>query len=861
VCVSGEPSAARADVRVKALAAVLGSLLVVACGEAPGEHRRDREVVTPIFGVPGATATPRMQLNRPATIGSETHPAALPLPWPLLTGTGTRVAGANGAAALDVPLPGDLGGARWVAVAIEREPGKLEPVQIATVPPGTTSVRLPYSWEGSNAPKALMLPLPDLTELDVTSGSVRIPARAEVVFYEAINTLILGNHAAPLAFIVTAVEDGRETEVHRTVLDPARRVEDRTWVAQRADLSALAGRTVRFRFAARLADGRPGASLPLWGDPAVHAPKPLATVTRAAMHDLLVKGACLGATAGLTRPDFAQANVLVIGIDTLRADHLGSYGYPRPTSPHIDALAAEGVVFSNAIAQSPWTLPSFASIFTGLLPSVHRAGEGTGLTRSRLDARVPTLATELHRAGWRTGSFVSNGWAGASAGLAESFDTKYEWVDSGSAVSEATVFLRLNASERFFAFVHLIDPHLPYAPGAEDVRPFLDPTYRGPVGTTFNAWPPPADFPAADRQRVIDLYDGEIHVSDRHVGELVELLRELDVLERTIVVVVSDHGEELFDHGTMGHGHTVYDELLHVPLIVRFPHGCWAQRIDAQVRAMDLFPTILDALDLPVPPNLQGMSRMPLVRGMPAPASGDLAIAEFLFIPPEQKAVRRNDLKLIYTPLENATRIFDLATDRREQLDVAAQRSADAASLRTALEREVLRRGEGFQIAARPGREEHQLRLRLESARPFGAVGLVGAEDGKAPVVSNDGRAVEVTLRLPATPANALFVEEGMLRFQVEGDEPFTVQADVDGRALDAAEFFLGPLTMQAEGPAPWTFGGQDDRLVVPFPPELPPSPSGNLRIALYRVRRPPPSAAVLDDTTRERLRQLGYAQ
>ena len=124
--------------------------------------------------------------------------------------------------------------------------------------------------------------------------------------------------------------------------------------------------------------------------------------------------------------------------------------------------------------------------------------------------------------------------------------------------------------------------------------------------------------------------------------------------------------------------------------------------------------------------------------------------------------MRRNDLKLIYTPLENATRVFDLATDRREQLDVAAQRSADAASLRTALEREVLRRGEGFQIAARPGREEHQLRLRLESARPFGAVGLVGAEDGKAPVVSNDGRAVEVTLRLPATPANALFVEEGM---------------------------------------------------------------------------------------------------
>jgi arylsulfatase A-like enzyme len=838
-------------VRVKAFAVVLWSLLVVACGEAPPTQR------VAVLYAPGAMAPPHVAVTARTIIEDEIHPAAQLLPWTIRSGTGSRVVGADGQSALDVPLPVDLRSARWVGVAIERSPGTLDPVQIAFVAPDAESVRVPYPFEDPAAPKTYIHPVPDLTEIDFTSGPIPIPTGAELTLHEAISPW-LGTQAAALAFTVTAVEEGRETQIHHAVLDTSHRVEDRKWVAQRADLSALAGRTVRFRFAARLADGQPGASLPVWGDPVVLAPRPrppLVDIVRARMRRLLARASSL---VGSGRSTFPGSNVLVIAIDTLRADHLGCYGYPRPTSPRIDALAAESVVFSTAISQSPWTLPSFASILTGLLPSVHRAGEGQGFTRTSLDTRLTTLGTELHRAGWRTGSFVSNSFAGESVGLAEGCETIYESSDSESAVREATAFLRTNARERFFAFVHLIDPHHPYEPPVEDAALFLDPTYRGRVGVHFGpAMSVPLDFTAADRQRVIDLYDGEIHASDRLVGELVDLLRELDVLEQTIVVVVSDHGEELFDHGLNGHGHTLYDELLHVPLLIRFPDGASARRVDAQVRTMDLFPTILDALGLPVPPNLQGMSRMPLVRGGAAPPGGEAAFSEFLFFPPEQKAVRRDGLKLIYVPLTNETKAFDIASDRREQVNVAQQRSADVDSLRTVLEREVLRRVEGFQIVARSGSEEHQVRIRMESSQPFGDVGLVGAEDGERPVSSNEGRMVEVRFHLPARDWVSGY--EKTLHFQLEGDERFAVQAEVDGRALDPTEFLIGALTMQAEGPPPWTFGAEEERLIVPFPPDIPPSAAGSARIALYRVRRPPPPVAALDDKTREKLRQLGY--
>jgi arylsulfatase A-like enzyme len=581
------------------------------------------------------------------------------------------------------------------------------------------------------------------------------------------------------------------------------------------------------------------------------------------MRRLLALSCCL-ALAACGRSEFAGSNVLVIGIDTLRADHLGCYGYPRPTSPHIDTLAVEGVVFTDTIAQSPWTLPSFASIFTGLLPSAHRAGEGSGWTRSRLGADVPTLATEVHRAGWRTGSFVSNGFAGEAVGLGEGFETKYQWIDSAAALNMSVQFLRKHARERFFAFVHLVDPHHPYTPPPEDAAPFLDPSYQGRIGNRYTAWPPPPGMTPADHQRVIDLYDGDVHVSDRRVGQLVAELRTLGVLERTIVVVIADHGEELFDHRFNGHGHTLYDELLKVPFVIRFPRARWVKRIDTQVQAMDLFPTVLDALGLPIPPNLQGVSRMPLVRGTapPPPPDAQLAVSEYLFFAPEQKAVRRRDLKLISIPSTAKERAFDLVADPKEQTDVAAKRAGDLTALRVVLERELLTRIEGFQIAARSARLEHRVRIEIESPKPFADAGVIASEKGETFSRSADGRKVEVNFVLPPSPSTGVqFGDEDILRFRTHGDVPFTVTAEVDGQPFPAANVYLGAKRTPIRSPTPWTFTGTEESLVAPFPPGVPPSTGSDARLGIYRVRRPEMPIATLDEKTRESLRQLGYVE
>lgn len=566
--------------------------------------------------------------------------------------------------------------------------------------------------------------------------------------------------------------------------------------------------------------------------------------------------------AGCGHSEFSGANVLVIGIDTLRRDRVGCYGYERPTTPRIDTLAVEGVVFEDAVAQAPWTLPSFASIFTGLIPSAHRAGEGTGWKRTPLAPHIPRLMTELKSRGWKTGCFVSNGFVGADVGLTEGCDEHYQWIDSRAAVEKATIFLRAYANrERFFAFVHLVDPHHPYEPRAEDAEPFLDPKYDGPIGKKFTQFPPPPNMTDADRQRISDLYDGEVHASDRLTGKLIDLLRELGVLEHTLVVVISDHGEELFDHGFIGHGHTMFDELLRVPFVIRFPGGRLRARVAPQVRAMDMFPTVLDALGLPIPPNLQGVSRMALIRGTTPPPGGEFAIAELPYNAPEKKVVRRPDFKIIYTPLENKTVAYDLSRDPHEMIDVSAKRASDVAGLRVVLESEALQRTEGFQIVARSGKVDHRLHLHLESAGGFTDVGVVGSEDGDSATLSADGHTIDATFVLPAAPTEVKFADDDALRFRLASDANFTLSADLEGDPNAFLNPFLGSPTVRLEGKQPWQIRFDDARLVVPFTPTLPAAREGSVRLAVYRVRRPAVSAATLDAKTRESLRALGYAE
>jgi len=568
--------------------------------------------------------------------------------------------------------------------------------------------------------------------------------------------------------------------------------------------------------------------------------------------------------SGCRGDDFRDANVVVIGIDTLRADHVGAYGYPRPTTPRIDAFARGAVRFETAVSQSSWTVPGFASMFTGLVPSEHRAGEGMCPDVTSLDDRHETLAGALRAGGYRTASFVSNVWVSSELGLARGFDEHERVMFSSDAVERALGWLRERRRSPFFLFVHVMDPHKPYAPSAEDARPFVDPAYHGPIGASFSGGVVPG-WNDADRRRIVDLYDGEVRFADGLVGRVLDTLDELGLTERTIVVVVSDHGEELFDHAGIGHGHTLFDELLLVPFLIRFP-GAWAHGAVARpVRTMDLFPTLLDAVGRPVPAGLNGVSLMPLLRGAADAPPTEVALSESPCFAADVglQSLRTAHEKLVFSPVSAHAQLFDLTTDPHEQTDLAAERPADVAALRDRLAEEASRVRDGFHLIVRGAGEGSEVRLRLEAAAGFHDVALLSGEPSDHVRVTRKGTVLEAALRSTGSRAGIRGDDVDVVAFRTGNDEPFVVRrvlydrvplarADVTiGNGATMYQRMVVPLRLDAN------LGGMLVVRPVPAPPRLDHKP--RLQVAFVRPATAP-KAAVTPEMA-ERLRAMGYVR
>jgi arylsulfatase A-like enzyme len=319
------------------------------------------------------------------------------------------------------------------------------------------------------------------------------------------------------------------------------------------------------------------------------------------------------------RPD-----VLLYVIDTLRADHLGVYGYGRPTSPAIDRFAGDGVLFRNARAQSSWTRTSMVSVMTGLLPQVH----GVHQRGDALNRRLRTLAELLKEGGYETAGFVTNGNVSAAFGLDQGFDLyrylresheRFEFHQLSDRVHrDAVPWLEARAADRdrppFFLYAHTTDPHAPYTPR----QPFRD-RFAAGVDPAVGAIDRVLDIsanrepaPAGIEDDLVALYDGEIAFNDHHFGRLVAELKRLGLYDSTLVVLLSDHGEEFREHGGWEHGKTLYGEQLRIPLIVKLPGGAAAGReIDRVADQVDVLPTILDAVGLAPPEDVDGHSLLP----------------------------------------------------------------------------------------------------------------------------------------------------------------------------------------------------------------------------------------------------------
>ncbi len=400
--------------------------------------------------------------------------------------------------------------------------------------------------------------------------------------------------------------------------------------------------------------------------------------------------------------------VVLIVVDTLRADHLSLHGATRATSPSLEQLGARSAVFERAYASSPWTLPSFASIHTGLLPSRHSAGylvpaggsdrhptarrmmiHGESTFFARLDDDVPTLAEMLRDAGYATGAIVNNPFLNRRFGVARGFD-HYDHEDGGDVrsrraremVDRALAWIDAQSTKRFFVLVHLFDPHMNYdapPPMRGRYTQGLESRFSLPIQNTPWLRRFAARLTDANRAFVTAAYDEEVAYVDAEIGRFVDALEARGLAHDALVVVTADHGEELFDHDSFGHGHTMFEEQLRVPLVVS-GKGVVAARHATPVSIVDIAPTILDALDIEPVVAAYGVSLWDVVRGEAEPPARTL-FAEWRGVPPEQKAVIRWPYKLSAEAEGGAMRLVDLASDPTETEDLSQTRPKLAASL------------------------------------------------------------------------------------------------------------------------------------------------------------------------------------
>jgi arylsulfatase A-like enzyme len=405
-------------------------------------------------------------------------------------------------------------------------------------------------------------------------------------------------------------------------------------------------------------------------------------------------------------PDPTARNLVIVSLDTLRADRLGTYGYGRETSPKLDAWARKAFVFGRATSAGNATVGAHHAIFQSRVAS-------RAIVRG---SRAPTLAQILRQRGYRTAGYTDGGTMARALGFARGFE-HFDDHNRGLATSlpKALPWLeRVAAGDApFYLFVHTFDVHLPYDPPAPyDTR--FDPEYTGPV-TGKRTLPllrgvrrifeqanreEPVRIAAAGRRKIEALYDGEIAKTDDLLAKLLERIDAPDLRDDTLVVVLSDHGEEFWDHGSVLHSHTLYQELLHVPLLIRVP--AWrdrARRIDARISMLDVLPTLLELLGVPAPEGIRGRSLLPLMRGEALPEVPILS--EGYPFGQNLQSVTLGDWKLIRSLPTGKVELYDLKNDPLEQRDLSRARPHQRGRLLAVLD---------GQLAAHPVVSPEQIR-------------------------------------------------------------------------------------------------------------------------------------------------------
>jgi arylsulfatase A-like enzyme/Tfp pilus assembly protein PilF len=422
-------------------------------------------------------------------------------------------------------------------------------------------------------------------------------------------------------------------------------------------------------------------------------------------------------------------NVVLITIDTLRADHVGCYGYKQIKTPNIDSLAADGARFERAFAVVPVTLPSHTTMLTGTYPMLSGMHDFSG---NKLSPLQPTLASVLKQAGYQTGAVIAAAVLDSRFGLNQGFDFYYDHFDfnrldeanldqmerPGNVVADVALdWLAKNSQKKFFLWMHLYDPHFPYRPPE-------------PYSREYAAQP----------------YDGEIAFADEQVGRLLRFLKEKGIYRNTVIVLCGDHGESLGEHGEKTHGFFIYNATMHVPLIIRLPENAAARVVADPVSLVDLMPTVLGAVGVEIPSQVQGRSLLPQLRdvrdhddlhrddlhhddqaGRDRVLYGETYLPRLHFNWSELRGSENTKYHFIDAPRPE---LYDLAKDPGEVHNLFAEKKAVSEEMRAKLAGMIRDYSAGKELAEKTGLDP-DLMERLK------ALGYAGFSGGGDPTISS----------------------------------------------------------------------------------------------------------------------------
>ena len=488
-----------------------------------------------------------------------------------------------------------------------------------------------------------------------SSFAVDVPAHGVLRFAIAAATLTKPAFRTPIAFMVRVKSDEGDEGDEIVFRESIARSERNRWHDREIDLAAWGGRKVQVAFETDASTEDPDI-FPLWGNP---------VLTTSDDHPGLPK-------------------LILISIDCLRADHVGAYGYHRATTPHVDRFANDGVVFETAIATSATTLPTHMSMFTGFTPSEHGASN-----RHMLSDAVPYLPELLASAGFQVDGVVSGAYLAQNFGFERGFHSyrSLRRPRAAETVDAALSVLDRARGQAHFLFLHLIDAHWPYEPPPEFEERF------GPIRADVPAMLKkvleqiPPEGPV-EIEQAIDLYDAEIAYADQELGRFFDELVKRDLYENAFIIVTADHGEAFYEHDNWQHGWTLYEEIVHVPLIIKWPESSRRGRVESLVSQVDLFATILGRAGI-APPHARARDLEPYADGARDIDARRVAISEFTSNPAPGKratkhvSLRTRDTKYIGTfrtgedelSVEEIARdeLYDLVRDPDEMHNIILQ--------------------------------------------------------------------------------------------------------------------------------------------------------------------------------------------